>query len=590
MNVRRKPESWAWMLWLPLWLWTATSWSGLLQKAESRDLFIWSWDFISSRLLQPGGLLSLTGSFLTQFLHIPVLGALLLTALYALLARMVRRLYFKEGRNSMFSLFPSAFLACAAMATGYMVYRLKLAAFLFVPPLGLTVAVLAPTLATHFRNRPAFILIWTATAYSLAGFYGLLGTLLVIIKSDSHRLADTAAALAAVAAVPLVWAQFYTATRTDNAFLAMLPLFSPEKRYFACALPYLLAILSLLFMPLAARLPQFRCNAAILTAIAALTVFCPSIGKRQFRTELKMSAAVDEQDWEKVLTLGDRSLAIAARDVAHGRRRICEPTRLMVLYRDLALLELGREGTEAFNYRRTGIKPETAVPVSMAVQAARQMYFHFGLPAYSYRWCFETSAQSGLSYENLVYLSASCILGGNEKGADRYLTRLEHTLFYRKWALQQRSAGGDGYGFAKAMLCTEDWLDNDYSQLEAFLSSYFTQYETSCSSPEFFRTALLWSAQTRLTERFFNAYDNYVSNCGPDGLDSHWQQALQLFAGITQGADISRIPLDKEQKQLFISFRKFMRDNPEPSEKQLQKWFGNTFYSYFQSGQMPPMY
>ena len=65
-----------------LWAGLAVFSNGLISHLESRDLFLFTADSLVQRLSLPGGLLAYTASFLTQFLHLPCLGALLLALTY----------------------------------------------------------------------------------------------------------------------------------------------------------------------------------------------------------------------------------------------------------------------------------------------------------------------------------------------------------------------------------------------------------------------------------------------------------------------------------------------------------------------------
>ena len=53
---------------------------------ESNDLFLYDWSHIRTELLRTGGLATLMGSFLTQFMRIPFIGSIIVTALYLLSA------------------------------------------------------------------------------------------------------------------------------------------------------------------------------------------------------------------------------------------------------------------------------------------------------------------------------------------------------------------------------------------------------------------------------------------------------------------------------------------------------------------------
>ena len=62
---------------LLLWVMLITQGSIFLKKVEDLSLFMFDWQYFKDAILIPGGLLGITGSFLTQFLFIPWLGSLI---------------------------------------------------------------------------------------------------------------------------------------------------------------------------------------------------------------------------------------------------------------------------------------------------------------------------------------------------------------------------------------------------------------------------------------------------------------------------------------------------------------------------------
>ena len=67
-----------------------------------------------------------------------------------------------------------------------------------------------------------------------------------------------------------------------------------------------------------------------------------------FRKELLMARAIEEEDWEQIPAIFLSGTA--------------EPTRLMVMNKNLALFRLGRAGDEMFQYREGRRTPQRAVP------------------------------------------------------------------------------------------------------------------------------------------------------------------------------------------------------------------------------------
>ena len=77
---------------LPVLLWVILSFFSyeFLLKVEERSFFEFDVFWFKEFLAKPSGILSWCGLFLTQFLHIPWLGALVWVVLLALSARLTR--------------------------------------------------------------------------------------------------------------------------------------------------------------------------------------------------------------------------------------------------------------------------------------------------------------------------------------------------------------------------------------------------------------------------------------------------------------------------------------------------------------------
>ena len=80
---------------LPLlvWILLATIGGGLLNRFESRDLFLFTPEFLKDMLAVPGGFLAYIAAFLTQFLHYRWTGALLLVILYTIIVKTGKKAY-----------------------------------------------------------------------------------------------------------------------------------------------------------------------------------------------------------------------------------------------------------------------------------------------------------------------------------------------------------------------------------------------------------------------------------------------------------------------------------------------------------------
>ncbi len=110
---------------------------------------------------------------------------------------------------------------------------------------------------------------------------------------------------------------------------------------------------------------------------------------------------------------------------------------------NLALSKTGKMGTDLFKYRQNGsdglflnIRDETVEPMM-----GNEIYFHLGLTSASQYFVFasnETTASMQKSVRSMQRLVETNIINENYEVASKYLSLLENTLFYKKWAKSAR--------------------------------------------------------------------------------------------------------------------------------------------------------
>ena len=300
-----------------------------------------------------------------------------------------------------------------------------------------------------------------------------------------------------------------------------------------------------------------------------------------FHTELAMSEAVDNYDWQKTVDIfkqatqshsGSDAKAYEARtrklsqaksndeilDITDQfESRFYEPTRTMVLYRDLALLKLDKALDMAFTMKDGGRAQKSRTQIPMVYQAARQLYFQYGVENMCYRWCMEDIVEHGWSYNTLRYMAEYAIVTKENNMAGKYLDKLSKTLFYRKWAQSRKRLIQD---------------------INHFLSSQSAQ-----ATPEFDRAALLFAMRTQDITSFRQRLVFYLRSNNPDKLPRGVQEAAILYGDLQK--DPIGLPYDKTVKDSYESFKKYVNRHSIRSIKEsaypyyLQ--FGKTFYYFY---------
>ena len=612
-----------------LWIVLVTYSKCYLKKVEDLSIFLFDWLFFKEAVQIPGGFLGVAGAFLTQFLYYPWLGAtiwifLLLTA-YQLTIKALR---IPQNLYAL-AIIPVALLVIGNMSVGYGVYLMREQDHFFAPILGYLCA-LTPLLT--IRNiKPVwgkllYLTLWTAICYSLAGIFALAGTLsasclLLTEQSElrSNRIKVFAAGIVLIFLVPVITYNFYTTYRLADSWRMGLPTISSEVWNLAMRAPFQLA---LLFIPVLAvftnHLKEKTGNLLIrisLYVISVVSVWVFWYKDENFHTELAMSEAVDRYDWQQVIDIYTKASeshakseakAYAARteklkgikdpqtidDIIYRYQdRFFEPTRVMVLYRDLALLKTNRALEEAFTYKDGGRPQKSRTQIPIAYQSGKQLYLQYGQVNMSYRWCLEDVIEHNWSFGTFKYLAMHCTIMQEKEFAYKYLNKLRKTIFYRKWADQQLKLSGDSammavsepYNSILPYMCIEDRMSNDMVKSEVFIINHFLDIEPAHPTPEYDRAALLFAMRTQDIPRFWDRLRYYLYSNDVQTLPRAVQEAALLYSSLENKR--TDLPFDKTVIDSYDNFQKFVRSNPirnmqEAAYPYSQK-FGKTFYYYY---------
>ena len=134
-----------------------------------------------------------------------------------------------------------------------------------------------------------------------------------------------------------------------------------------------------------------------------------------------MQRCMENLDWQGVLNeeVGDDE----------------EPTRAIVMLRNLALFRLGRQGDEMYHYLDGSKLCIDPVPVRMMQVVGYSMYYNYGLANYCHRWCLEQGVEFGFRAEYLKYLMRCALVNGDHQEARKYASLLKHTRYHKAWAV-----------------------------------------------------------------------------------------------------------------------------------------------------------
>lgn len=579
-------------------LWVTTE-SEYLWKMQELNLFLDTQLFFRQQMVVAGGMLTWLGTFFTEFFYHPWLGTTLLCAWWALLVWLTARAFRLPAKWCLLLLVPVAVLFVSNVSLGYWIYYLKLRGVLFVATIGLTAAVTAlwgfRLVATHrFWGLP-YILLSTLVLYPLAGFYGLLATLLmgiIVWRLSGLRLTTrtvtSVLAVACIIVVPLVFYRYvYYETAQHNIYFTGLPLFRIVDEYPAYYIPYY--ILAAWFTLLAATYRPDWTNAVRrpwLWALGQLGVAAIMVAgiahfwyrDYNFHKELRMQRCLEQEDWQGMVS--------EAADLQD------EPTRAIVMMKNLALFRLGRQGNEMYHYRTGAKASATPIPLRMTQVVGRAIYYNYGQLNYCYRWCLEDGVEMGWRVEYLKYLTRCAMVNGEWQVARKYINLLKHTRYYRQWAEEQERFVGDekalradaGYGPIFHMLNYDNQLSSDNSLVENYLMHMLANVYSD--DPVMQEQTLLAALWTKDIATFWPRFLHYARLHPTTPMPKHYQEAAYLYGHLENQVDISRMPFDKDVVQSYYDFMALAQRCAGMTEEQMQPIFyprfGHTFYyEYF---------
>ena len=527
----------------------------LLWKLQEQNLFLDTPVFFKEQTVVPGGLLSWAGTWLTQFFYYPWLGTLLLCACWLLLMWLVKKAFALTSEWMSLALVPVCLLLLTIVDMGYWVYLLKLPGHAFVATLG-TIAVAAllwvfRVLPQRWGLRLVFIAVTAFVGYPLYplfGIYGIAATLLMglyIWRFDEplwQKITGSLLALAGAALVPLLCYHYaYHETNIANIYYAGLPLYFLQEEYHAYYLPYyglalFFVVMVLLRLDGVKRFRRIATQVVVLGALAWV-VFNYWYKDENFHHELRMQRCIEQNDWQGV--------------VAEAALQNDEPTRAIVMMRNLALSRLGRQADDMFLYPNGSKRYEAPFDMRLMLCVGPMIYYHYGMVNYSARLSTEMGVEFGWRVDNLKLLAKCALLNKEEGRARKFLNLLKHTTFYGDWAEEVQKA--DELKTVARMMHYANFLTDDGGYVERFLMNRLAE-NTSKDDAFFQEQALLASLWTKDIAQFWYHFRDYLELHPNARLPRYIQEAAYLYGKLEDRPQIDQMPIDPMVKQSFENF------------------------------------
>ncbi|MBO4608029.1 MAG: hypothetical protein J5682_09040 [Prevotella sp.] len=571
-----------------------------LWNAQEQSLFLYDSAFSHQLMVVPAGFLSWLGTWFTQFFYHPWLGVTILCIWWAVLMALTAKVFRIPCKWAILLLIPVALLLLAIVGIDYWIYYLKLKGHLFVPTIGWTFALLIVWLFTVLPSkyclRLIFIVLAALVAYPLMGWYGLAAIVLMGVLSwrlegmtKVERMAATLLALLAVVGVPLLCYRYiYYETNIADMWYAGLPTFTITEHYDGYDYSYIL--LAIYYLVLACCYRQRPMDSGVrrtfvwsvaqcvLCVLMAWGVYTYCYKDVDFHQEMAMKRDMEQCDWNTI--------------VERAQKVTEEPTRAMMMMKNLALFRLGRLGDEMYLFGNGNKRGNTPLPLRMMQVVGKSLYFHYGLPNFCYRWCVEDGVEYGWRVETLKLMTRCSIANGEYQLAQKYIDLLKKTHYHKEWAVSQEQLIAQPHSIKKdavyasvlPLMGYDDSLNSDMSIVESFLMYHFANLNTD--QPALQELSLVGALWTKKIPSFWPKFFQYLQLHPGQHVPLHYQEAAYLYTQLEHQVDPEKLPLDEIVLMTHKRFIERVQQYPGMSEQYLSEAlkaeFGHTFYyEYF---------
>lgn len=399
---------------------------------EQLQLFQFSKNYLTERLNDPGGLSLIISEFLTQFFITPYMGALIVSAILTIIAIVTRSLVRQVNpahELPALYLLPSLTLLLIQYDFNYRIQGTI--AFIFC-----LLTLRAWCLINDTRGRIIGALAANILLFWIGGPIACLFTVIVILESLLQRPKESLfLTIILLEYILIAMGSVWSTLVTDYRF-AFLPdafyhpmLKTPSVIYFSW-ISLITCLIGSYLSPHKAILSKRQNILEISIQIITLLLLCrlviPHYNDAKSYPLKKLDYYVRTQQWEQII------------NNSHGPIN----NYLHLNYLNMALMEKGLLADQLFSFDQHGpqgllVSWNKTFSVSTLLS---DVYFSMGEIALSQEMAFEayiTAIGSG-NPRNLQRLIQTNLIFGAYPIAEKYITLLEKTYGYRKWAQQHR--------------------------------------------------------------------------------------------------------------------------------------------------------
>ena len=556
----------------------------------SADLnpFVTTDEFFHESMRHAGGLLAYSARFIQSLFYFPALGITILSLILIALAFVLMKLFKVSAQMVPLCFVPPLMLLLNYTQMGYMIFVLKAPAPAVTLPLGVLCAASLAWAYSWLSNkwiRLSLLAVILLAGYPLLGTFAFFALALCLLadilnrnqtqkegKSRIFIFAIWTAVIILSAVVPHIYLKHTFTLMSASAVYSMpLPDFYWEGAERMLWLPSFVAIAGILLLAWKGGKEGFKTGymtSAILLIVALYTYYLNNHDSN-FNNILKMSRATDEAEWQKVV------------DIA-GESKV-PPTRVEVLFRNLALQKLGSASDSMFKFEDGDAPYNTPREYQyLRLLGARSLYYYYGKVNYAYRWCMEDMVEYGMRPAYIEYMLRCAIVNEEPKLVEKYRNLLSNMPFRSADVKDYQPKDEVSAMPLKSLMNYNDLLDGDAGLIEVYLLNNFAL--TDGGSQEMVNLSLQCNMILKdingFWPRFIKLYPTFSK-----GIPLHYQEAALLFSRLENSYDISQLPIDEGVKARFEQMVQESTANSalgdEENAKRLKPTFGDTYWYYY---------
>lgn len=411
----------------------------MLRWYDEMSLFESNWFFFCQFIYYPGGLLRYVGTYLTQLLYYPALGASVLILLWLICIIVTRATFgFRKALYPLTFLIPLCLLVSVVQLDEAWL-SLKSTGYVYFTTLGYLFTLTAFWLYRKADNRivlKGIIILIIPLFYAIAGFYALLAAVLCIIdsvtkgKGDLMYYALAVLTLIFVIVIPKIYYIYLPGNTVDNDYLYLkgLPelLMEPYDVYLwrpFIAASALMIIFSLLQTFGISRLKDsttMRWIGIVLVVAGGIWSTVAEHKSEHLRATVLMLRCLENNDWKGVLHI----LSLTRET----------PNYSMLVLANIAQDNLGGEPQDLSQFQPYNIDARHSEAFTMTAFIQVPANYYIGHFNQSYRWAMEHNIQYGKRVFFLKYMVKDALMRNEIKLAKKYNDILLSTMFHKKWA------------------------------------------------------------------------------------------------------------------------------------------------------------